>query len=371
MKNSLNKKTVVRIAENISSAYAEFELERFVKLASTGLGGLELKQRVEHIIQALLATMPNEFQRCVAILEQLPELWQRGEDTDSFQVFAAWPVIDFVAVKGIDEPETAMPLLANLTSMFSAEFALRAFIDRYPEDAMVFLLACAQSNNEHIRRMSSEACRPRLPWGLQLKKLVENPASIFPILDTLLFDDSLYVRRSVANNLNDIAKDHPGKVIEWCEVALELICEDPQQVKDRQWLVNHACRSLVKSGLPEVFPLLGYKADVSKMKASLAIVNHDISMGEDLEFELALEVNRDKQKFVVDFVIYHQKANGKLTPKVFKLKNVDCKKSAVLNFQKKHRFKVITTRRYYAGLHQLGILVNGIELAREDFYLSL
>jgi len=371
MKNSLNKKTVIRIAENISSAYAEFESKRFVKLASTGLDGLELKQRVEHIIQAMLATMPADFQRCVVILEQLPELWQRGEDTDSYQVFAAWPVIDFVAIKGIEEPEKAMQLLAALTSMFSAEFAFRAFIDRYPKDAMVFLLSSAQSNSEHIRRMSSEACRPRLPWGLQLKKLVEDPAPIFPILDALLFDDSLYVRRSVANNLNDIAKDHPNKVIAWCQTALEISCEDPQRVKDRQWLVNHACRSLVKSGLPEVFPLLGYKADVSKMKASLAIVNHDISMGEDLEFELTLEVNRGKQKFVIDFVIYHQKANGKLTPKVFKLKNVDCKKSGVLTFQKKHGFKVITTRRYHAGLHQLGVLVNGIELARKDFHLSL
>jgi hypothetical protein len=215
-----------------------------------------------------------------------------------------------------------------------------------------------------VRRLASEGSRPRLPWGMRLPQYIHDPEPLRAILQKLKADESLYVRRSVANNLNDISKDNPEWMINLCESWVA----DSNEHTD--WIVKHALRSLVKAGDVCVFPLLGYAAKPAVVASEIQLDKKQIKLGNSIEFSCALSGGKSAQNLVVDYVIYFMKANGKLAPKVFKLKNILLAKNETIAITKTHSFKPITTRRYYTGLHQLAIQVNGKEVARTDFYLS-
>jgi 3-methyladenine DNA glycosylase AlkC len=333
----------------------------------TGLDELELKQRVAHIIKALSAVLPSSFEQAALCLEQVPEHWSNKDEAVS--VFAAWPVIDYVAEYGLNQPDISLALLARLTSLFSAEFAVRPFIQRDPEQTMAVLLQWTKSPSDHIRRLASEGCRPKLPWGMQLRLFVEDPTPLLPILEALKDDSSDYVRRSVANNLNDISKDHPQWVLELCSRWMT------DASVERRWIIKHATRSLVKQGYAEVFPLLGYPLNPPVVITRFELKPDTLTLGEDLyiELDLALEDGCGEREVpvILDYVVYHVKANKRLSPKVFKLKALTLTQGQHVTLRKKHPFKAITTRKYYSGEHQLAIHINGVERARKIFYLSV
>ncbi|WP_406611447.1 DNA alkylation repair protein [Agarivorans sp. JK6] len=364
MKNGLAEPAVQRIALGIAAVYPQFDREQFVDLALDGLETLELKQRVMHLIAVLQQTLPEDFTETAKILVALPEHWDRGDPDDSLRGFAIWPVTDFVAVAGIAHPQQAFKALAALSPLFSAEFAIRPFIEKYPEQSWEQLLAWTTSDDEHLRRLASEGCRPRLPWGAQLKELIADPAPILPILEALKNDSSLYVRRSVANNLNDIAKDHPGLVLDLCQVWQQ------GANADLQWLIKHATRSLVKQGHPKSFPLLGYTADPQLKLEEFAVLDQQVTMGDSLTFALALRAEEMQQKFVLDYAVHFMKANGKTASKVFKLKNLSLNKGEMFAIEKSHSFKAISTRKYYPGEHFVALHVNGQEIDRLAFTLK-
>ncbi|MEE1674758.1 DNA alkylation repair protein [Agarivorans aestuarii] len=364
MKNGLAEPAVQRIAQGIAAVYPEFDAKRFVELALKGLEELGLKQRVTHIIEVLQQTLPEDFAKVTEILTALPQYWDRGDPDDSLRGFAIWPVTDYVAVAGIDQPQLAFQALAALSPLFSAEFAIRPFIEKHPELSWQQLLAWTRSEDEHLRRLASEGCRPRLPWGVQLKQLITDPAPIYPILEALKNDSSLYVRRSVANNLNDIAKDHPEQVLALC------LAWQQGASSDLQWLIKHATRSLVKQGHPKSFPLLGYTAEPKVDIEEFALLNSEVAMGESLSFAIALRAQKPQQKFVLDYALHFMKANGKTAAKVFKLKNVNLAEGEMFAMEKSHSFKAISTRRYYPGEHFVAIHINGQEQARLAFTLN-
>ncbi|WP_220720032.1 DNA alkylation repair protein [Agarivorans litoreus] len=364
MKNGLAEPAVQRIAKGIVAVYPKFDCEQFVDLALDGLEELELKQRVNHIIGVLQQTLPEDFSQTCKLLTALPHHWDRGDPDDSLRGFAIWPVTDYVAVAGIAHPQHAFKALAALSPLFSAEFAIRPFIEKYPEQSWEQLLAWTTSDDEHLRRLASEGCRPRLPWGAQLKELIADPAPILPILEALKNDSSLYVRRSVANNLNDIAKDHPELVLDLCQVWQK------GANADLQWLIKHATRSLVKQGHPKSFPLLGYTAEPQVDIEEFVLLNSELTMGETLSFAVALRAQKPQQKFVLDYAIHFMKANGNTAAKVFKLKNVSLAQGEMFAMEKSHSFKVISTRCYYPGEHFVAIHINGQERARLAFTLN-
>lgn len=366
LKNGLAKPAISRIASALQQTLNSFDRTRFMKEAMRGIDQLELKERVTHLIDVLHRHLPSNFQESAQILSRLPTAWDPGDPDDPLRVFAAWPVTDYVGVYGLDHPEIALDTLKQLTGLFSAEFAIRPFLLEHPEYCQQQLRLWVDDEDEHVRRLVSEGTRPRLPWGMQLKPYVKNPEPNLPLLEKLKDDSSLYVRRSVANHLNDIAKDHPDKVIEICKRWY------PGANQDLRWVIKHATRTLVKQGHPEVFPLLGYSENINLKTPQIQLKKMAIKLGDSLEFSVDLQSTASKpQKMVVDFAVHFVKANGSQQPKVFKLKSITLAPGQTSTLSKAHPIRAITTRKYYSGTHILEILVNGKSLQSCEFDLQV
>lgn len=213
--------------------------------------------------------------------------------------------------------------------------------------------------------MASEGLRPRLPWGGHLKALRVNPEPVISLLNRLKDDNSRYVQKSVANNLNDISKDHPQRVIAVCREWLK------DATPQRQWIIRHGLRSLIKAGEPAVFPLLGYSDTVS-VKADFIVSEQQVTLGEAVTLQAAVQslVNQ-AQKLVVDYRIWHVKANGKSTAKVYKWKNIELPAQERVELTKLHAFLKLTTRKYYSGRHTIELLINGVPHAQAELNLLL
>ncbi|MDO7598143.1 MAG: DNA alkylation repair protein [Pseudomonadota bacterium] len=365
MKDMLGEQAISQISQALAMCLTDFPQQQFIKQALVGLNELELKQRVDHLIVVLADYLPADFADAADVLisvkHHLPEL----SSANSWGHFTAWPLVDYVSLYGLNQPEIALNVLKNLTPLFSAEFAIRPFITQHFVLTHQHLLMWARDSDENVRRLASEGSRPRLPWGKRLTQFCDNPAPIIPILEQLKDDASLYVRRSVANNLNDIAKDHPAKVIRLCQSW------SVGASAERQWLIRHALRSLVKSGCSEAFALLGYSKN-PQITPIFKLIESSVLLGNDLEIETLLRSESVKtQKLVIDYRIHHVKANGSMTSKVFKWKNITLHGLQTIALSKLHPFKIITTRKYYAGTHLVELLINGVSYATAEFELRL
>lgn len=366
LKNGINKHSIQFIAEVFSQAMPSFDAKSFINASNHRLDTLELKERVHHIIEALHQHLPQDFKKTAPILKKLRNIWLAKKTQRASNGFTAWPVIDYVGVYGINHPELALPVLKALTPLFSAEFAIRPFLLNHFDITYQYLQAWCLDSDEHVRRLASEGSRPRLPWGPRLPFFCDDPTLILPLLAQLKNDPSDYVRRSVANNLNDISKDHPQVVVATCTAWQH------QPSKETEWIIRHATRSLVKNGHPGVLNLLGYTASPSINLTGLRLDNHDIRLGETLTIDFTLtSTSKNEQRLVIDYAIHHIKANGKQSAKVFKLKSLTLPARQALSLQKKHPFQKITTRQYYSGTHTVEILVNGKSAGIVDFGLTV
>lgn len=364
MKDGLSKHAISRLSSSLARVFPDFEEIGFQIDAFQGLAPLELKERVKHIIKALNRHLPADFEYTATRLRDLPEHWDKGDAEDPLNGFAAWPIIDYIAEFGMEDPDVSLETLRALTSLFSAEFAIRPFLLKYPEQCFSHLVQWINSDSEHVRRLVSEGTRPRLPWGQQLPPYIKNPSDVLDILELLKDDPSEYVRRSVANNLNDISKDHPERVIALCKAWSKN--SNPK----RQWIIRHATRTLVKQGHPGVFDLLGYTANPQVSVSSLLLDAEQLMLGQTLSFTFDLHSESPElQKLVIDYAVHFVKANGKTSPKVFKLKNLELDGNTHQRIVKTHAFKEITTRKYYEGEHRIEIIINGEPKASQSFLL--
>lgn len=360
-KNFISAELVEEMADHLTAACSDFPREDFVASAQQGLTALELKQRATQIARVLQRSLPEDFEAAATILrESLPAPGKAG--------ISGWAILslnDYIARTGLSHFDLAMNLLREATQHFTSEFGVRAFLIADQERALRYMTEWSRSENHHVRRLASEGCRPRLPWAMQLPKLIEDPGPILPILARLRDDPEDYVRRSVANNLNDIAKDHPDLVVAVAEDWLK----DASQ--DRKRLIRHACRTLLKQGNKDALRLFGFIAPEA-ISADLKLQRGRIKMGEKLRFELTLKSSAPHQQpLMIDYAVHHRKANGCLSPKVFKWKRLELEPGAHLSFAKEHAIRPITTRKYYAGGHRLEIIVNGVSFATADFILAV
>jgi len=371
MKDGLGPVAINRIAFGVQQAWPKFDSASFVKAANNEIDSLELKQRVQHLIQVLNQFLPPDFEETASILSRVPDNWDSGDPNDPIRSFASWPIIDYSAEYGLEHPEVSLALLKKLTRLFSAEFAIRPFILRYPELCLVEFGTWIEDDDKHIRRLVSEGIRPRLPWGMQLKPFCEDPTPIIPLLTRLNRDPSDYVRRSVANNINDISKDNPDLAIEICQDWISDAPNKEPSSEETQWIVRHAMRSLIKQGRPEVFPLLGFTVKPQLDLEPFVLSSNTLKLGESLSFETQIHSKAKKsQRLAIDFAIHHRKANGGLTAKVFKWKEANINSGETLTISKKHAIRKISTRKYYSGDHQLDLIVNGKTLASLPFHLD-
>ncbi|MTI64587.1 DNA alkylation repair protein [Methylophaga sp.] len=363
LKTQLGPAAVEQLAAALKSVYPDFDAQGFISQANHHLDELELKGRVRHLIAVLAAHLPCGFCETARILEQVAEAWPE-QPQGQWSSFTAWPLIDYVSVYGLDYPQRAFSLLEKLTPLFTAEFAIRSFLNRHFELTHQQLLQWTRHDNEHVRRLASEGIRPRLPWAQQLPALRKDPTPIWLILEALKTDPSLYVRRSVANNLNDISKDHPEAVMMRCREWQQL------QHKNTDWLISHGLRTLVKSGRAEVYPLLGFSDKPVITAIGLQLSETQIKLGDALRLTLTL-TTQESERLVVDYRIGYRRADGRLGWKVFKWKNIRTQGGEPLTLTKSQTFKPLSTRRYYPGEHLVECLINGQMAARAGFQLSV
>ena len=356
-KNLLNPAGIRQAAERLHAAWPGFDADGFVRRACTDLDALEMKARALQICDALEHTLPADFEAAAEVLHAV----LRGDG--ALEGWILWPVGEFVARRGLQQPALALAVLHALTQRFTAEFAIRPFIVAHPEHVFATLARWAHDDSEHVRRLVSEGSRPRLPWGLQLKALVADPSPTAPLLLALQDDPSEYVRRSVANHLNDIAKDHPEHVAGWLEQHL------PAASPARRAMLRHASRTLIKAGDRRVLAAWGLDK-AFKGQAALVLQPARLRIGESLTFSLTLTSGAARsQKLAVDYAVHHVKADGRRTPKVFKGWTLDLPPNAQRTLSKTHSMREITTRRYHPGPHGLDLRINGRVVAEAAFEL--
>ncbi len=370
-KNLFNETIIAGMGDHFLKAWPDFNRKGFVQDATENLDTLELKQRSEQITQAMHKHLPDDFIHAgkIMLASLTPE---DGSDLSNIPVnetgisgWAVMPMAHYVGLWGLDHFERSMILFKEMTIRSSSEFGIRFFLIEKPKETLAVLMEWTKHKNEHVRRLVSEGTRPRLPWAMQLPAFIKTPTLILPLLQALKDDSSEYVRRSVANNLNDIAKDHPDLV---AEIAGQWLVGAS---KDRQKLVRHACRTLIKQGHQATLQALGYDRPKVSL-VGLQLERPVVKFGQALVFEMGL-VSKAKsvQNLIVDYVIHHQKANGRTTPKVFKWKVLTLKAGARHSASKKHPFRQITTRVYYPGIHRIEIVINGETQGGVDFELLM
>ncbi len=361
-----NRDLVAAIGHHLARHDSAFDADRFCALAGAGLDDLELKARSAQITAALEACLPADFPRACALLiaALAPHPEGARADAEGLRGWAIMPMADFIAARGLAHFDLSMEALAVMTPRFTAEGAVRPFIAADPGRAMAWLLAWAESPDPHLRRLASEGSRPRLPWFMQLRAFVADPAPLIPLLTRLRDDPSEYVRRSVANNLNDIAKDHPDLV---AGIAADWIKDAPP---DRARLIRHACRTLIKQGHSGALAALGF-GPAQVALDTLVVRTPEVRFGEALDFEVVL-VSRGKaaQRIALDYIVHHVKSGGETRPKVFKWKVLTLEAGASLALARRHPMRPITTRRYHDGPHRVEIVANGRVLGGAAFRLS-
>ena len=363
-KNELSLEQARRMAAAMGRAHAGFRSRRFLHGLGPALEPLELKQRVHLLADRLEASIglpaPGLFAPLVGALAR------DENDPNGIRGFLAWPLTELVARHGLDHFKPAMAALAEMTRRFTAEFAIRPFLRVHRDKTLRQLQRWAGSTDEHLRRLASEGSRPLLPWGERLPELAAEPGLSLPILRQLRTDPSGYVRRSVANHLNDHAKVHPDLVVGELAAWRQERPDDP----DLQRLIRHACRTLLKAGHPGALGLNGFSPPDTLKVTGLKLGAGRVSIGDRLSIGLQVRHAGDVPAMVMlDYAIHHRKAAGRLSPKVFKGRVRELAPGETWQVQLQHSFRPVTTRRLYPGRHRVVVLVNGREAASSGFDL--
>lgn len=365
VRDVFNERVVDQLAANLQRAWHGFDAQGFRYAVNSRLKSLSFSGRAALIRESLAEYLPKDYPRALEIILKALPPENIEDDLSGYDGFIVMPQNDFVAKYGLDHYDLSMRALYQMTKRFSAEGAIRTFILKYPERTLTILADWAEDTNPHVRRLVSEGTRPRLPWTMQLKPFIQDPRPVLAVLEKLKTDPSLMVCRSVANNLNDIAKDNPDLVVKtlkhWSKIRDE----------GTQWLIRHAARTLVKQGNKDALEVLGFESKVEIAVSKIQLDQSILQIGDELSFSFAVKSkSTHAQNLVIDYIIHHVKANGRLTPKVFKLAKKKLEAGETLQISKRHSFRAISTRKYYAGTHCLEIQVNGVGVTKVNFDLK-
>ena len=348
-----------KLSDVISVIVPSFNKQRFIsQIFSDDFSNKELKARMRHTSVILHAFLPSDYKKTVRILEKLiVELRKRGIGEDGL---AYMFIPDYIEMYGIDDFETSMKAIEFITQFVSCEFAVRPFLLRYGSEMMSQMKLWSVHENFKVRRLASEGSRPRLPWAMAIPELKKEPAELLPILENLKNDPSEWVRRSVANNLNDIAKDHP----EW---VIRLAGEWKGGSKETDAIIKHGSRTLLKKGHAEILHHYGLKSKDIHI-AAFKIITPSVKIGGQVAFSFLISnLSSKKQTIRLEYGLYYKKANGLLAKKVFKISEKAYLPGVRTTVERRQSFKKITTRKFYPGKHQLSIIVNGEEKVLKSF----
>jgi len=365
LKNIFDKKMLMYIAGNIHRVHPAFDCDLFVSKTLEDFDRLGLQERAQRISDMLFVFLPQGYLEAIDILEASLGPVIEEEELEGYSCFYVMPLGVYVSDYGLEYFDRSMLALKEMTKRFSSEWPIRSFIEHDEQRALAYLFSWTEDKNCHVRRLVSEGTRPRLPWGKRLKKYIADPMPVLNLLKKLKNEPTRLVQRSIANNLNDIAKDHPLAVVEFLQVWRR------ENVNDIGWIISHSCRSLIKAGDVNALALMGYKTDIQINNLSLELLHTEVTLGGNLEFSLSFDL-KETNDLVIDYLLYFKKANGELKAKVFKLSNKAFDGQTKIAIVKKHPLKKITTRRYYEGVQALQLQINGkLYGEKKEFYLKV
>jgi len=355
LKNSFGPDVPARIGNLIQRVYPAFNREKFLSDALAGFEDLELTERARHISAVLAETLPQDRELAIEIL--MASVGPENEEAKltGMESFLYLPHVYFVAENGLECFEASMRAQYELTKRFTAEFSIRSFLMHYPGETLERLQLWATDPNLHVRRLVSEGTRPRLPWAPRLKQFQEDPGLVIELLEVLKDDSEEYVRRSVANNLNDISKDHPDLVVEvarrWWKNA----------TKERKRLVRHGLRTLIKQGHPGALAVLGFSADSPAKVEGVLCTPQTVEIGGRVRVEVEIaNPSQDEIGVLVDLLIHFVKARGSTSPKVFKGAELILGPSKKAKVRKTVSVAQQSTRTHYPGTHRIEVMLNGV-----------
>lgn len=347
--------SINELSDAILKVYPSFDKAKFIgAVFDSSWETKELKEKLRHTAICLHEVLSESYEEALDILMKIAP-YIKG--------FDALTLPEYVMLYGMDNWDRSILALRHFTKYSTSELAIRPFMIKDLERVMKHMSEWGEDEDPNIRRLASEGCRPRLPWALGVPQLKKDPSPILPILEKLKNDESEVVRRSVANNLNDISKDHPELVLNICE-------KWHGQTKNTDKLVKHACRGLLKAGNKHALTLFGLSESGDLKVKNLKLNKKRISIGEDLHFSFELIVNRGEDiRARLEYGVYYQKANYKSSKKVFKIAE-GTYSPRKHSFSKKQSFDDMSTRKHYPGKHQISIILNGIEVANATFELT-
>jgi len=361
-KNLFNKEYFENFTEIAGNYIPSFDKKKFIdQIFDDNWDERALKERARHTSTVLHTHLSGNYKEDVELIFRIID--HISESPSLKPGIEAMFFADYLECFGLDHYDISIHAMERMTCFFSCEFAIRPYIIRYPQRTLSRMLQWSQNPHEQIRRLSSEGCRPRLPWGIAIPFLKKDPSPIIPILENLKNDESETVQRSVANNLNDISKDHPERV-------LALVREWKGKSKITDWIVKHGSRTLLKQGHPEAMALFGFlRADHIQI-SDFQIARKEIRIGEELEFTAVITNHEIKECNIrLEYAIGFLLSNNRYGQKVFKISESIYKAGMERKIVRKHSFRPISTRRYYAGIHQIRLIVNGVEKPPLEFIL--
>ncbi|WP_236568048.1 MULTISPECIES: DNA alkylation repair protein [unclassified Nocardiopsis] len=365
LKKHFTGETATILGRRLQKVLPDFDTPGYAAQVDRRVTGLELKDRVLVLAEGLRSRLPVDYPEALELLrgtlgDELPE--GRGMFTASWFLM---PVARYAEEYGLDHPAESLDFLEAVTRCHTAEYTVRPFLVRHREATMERFGKWALDSSRNVRRLASEGLRPRLPWARGLPFLVEDPSPALKVLETLRADPSGYVRTSVANNLNDISRDHPATVL---ETARRWSRESP--LPETAWIVRHALRTLVRRGDQEALAVLGNTGGEHVRVRGLSVRPAALRLGDALTLRFAVE-NTDTRahRVTVDYVVHHVRAHGRRVPKVFKLSEVYLAPGQVRHMEKTHRIRKIQTRQHYPGEHLVDVRVNGLPAGTDGFEL--
>lgn len=353
LKNHYTPDWIAQLGLSIHQVHSGFNQKRFLdQVLDDQWEVRELKARTGHIAEMMKQHISGDYSDQIAVLSRI---------APQFKGLKALVFPTFVELYGLDDYQISIKALEAFTTYSTAEFAIRPFIVKYP-DTMKKMLEWSKHDNFHVRRLASEGCRPLLPWAMKLKAFEQDPTPILPILENLRNDPEDYVYRSVANNLNDISKNHPELVLDYCESWIN-------ESKTTRWVCKHGLRTLLKKGNQRAMQLFGFgpidQIDLLKFE----LKNNPIKIGDGTTFELILKNTGAQQRFRLEYAIGYLKKAGHHNEKVFQIKETTLKQKQEVRIIKKLLFKNLTTRKHYNGQHYIYLIINGKKIVKREFEL--
>lgn len=350
-----------RLTDNLSKVIDIVDQSEFLeRIYVPHFQQMELKQRMRHTTEVVHGYLPSAYPAAVEVLYELIGQLRKdhyGEDTLPMMFLP-----DYIERYGQDNYATSVKAIEFITQFITCEFAVRPFLQKYFDPMMEQMKAWSLHKNEKVRRLASEGSRPALPWGIAVPRLKKDPSPILPILENLKNDPSESVRRSVANSLNDISKKQP-------EIVLNIAARWSGTSRETDAIIKHACRSLLKSGHTGILAHYNLTSDHIDL-TNFEIETPEVKIGDLLAFNFTVKnMSPEKQRIRLEYALYYKRLNGTLSKKVFKISEVEYAPGQIVAIRRRQSFRIITTRKFYAGQHFLSVILNGKESELKSFEL--